>query len=54
MPMLIMLSLYIGLFICTLLYLRKTNRIKFRVKTKQKTILKGHGKSHVKDKIRRK
>jgi hypothetical protein len=32
MPILIMLSLYFGLLICTLLYLNKTNQIKIKTK----------------------
>lgn len=54
MPLLIMLSLYFGLLICTLLFLKKTNRIKNRtkIKTKQKTIKKNHGNSNVRCRIK--
>ncbi len=55
MYLLIMLSFYVGLFICLLLYLKKTNAIKTQItiKAKQKTISKRHGKSNVKQRIKR-
>lgn len=56
MPIFIMLGLYLGLFICTLLFLKKTNCIKIKTKARiqQKTISKSHGKSDVKNQFKQK
>lgn len=59
MPLLIMLSLYFGLLICTLLYLHKTNRIKHKTKisvkskTKQKPAFISH-ENNAKHRVKRK
>ena len=58
MPILIMLSLYFGLLICTLLYLHKTNQIKLKTKTKAKRITKrkptliSHGYNNAKHRLK--
>lgn len=54
MPMFIMLGLYFGLFACTLLYLKKTNHLKIKTKTRiqPKSISKSYGKSNVKKQVK--
>jgi hypothetical protein len=56
MPMLIMLSLYFGLLICTLLYLNKTSRIKIKTKIRNqpKPILKQYKNNNSKHRLKRK
>ena len=62
MPILIMLSLYFGLLICTLLYLHKTNQIKLKLTTKtrakritkRKPTLISHGYNNAKHRLKRK
>ncbi|SCB71684.1 hypothetical protein GA0061081_1018 [Gilliamella bombicola] len=56
MPILIMLSLYFGLLVCTLLYLNKTNRIKIKTKIRnqQKQQLKIHKNNNIKHSSKRK
>lgn len=55
-----MLNLYFGLFICTLLYLRKTNQIKLKTRnraksvTNQKPTLLSHGYNNAKHRLKRK
>ena len=55
MPIFIMLGLYLGLFICTLLYLKKINRLKIKtqLKTKQPNTAKRYGSSNVKSRIKK-
>lgn len=50
MPLLIMLGLYLGLFICTLLYLKKTNYIKLKtqIRAKHCNTAKRYGNDNVK------
>lgn len=55
MPIFIMLGLYLGLFICTLLYLKKINRLKIKtqLKTKQPNTTKRYGSGNVKRRIKK-
>lgn len=50
MLLLLMLGLYLGLFICTLLYLKKTSYIKLKtqIRAKQRNTAKRYGNDNVK------
>lgn len=52
MPIFIMLGLYLGLFICTLLYLKKINRIKMKAQIKKRSKAKCDGNNNVKSRIK--
>jgi uncharacterized membrane protein YciS (DUF1049 family) len=52
MPIFIMLGLYLGLFICTLLYLKKINRIKIKTQTKPRNTVKRYGNDNAKRRIK--
>lgn len=47
MPIFIMYGLYLGLLICTLLYLKKINRIKIKTQIKQRNKVKRYGNDNV-------